>query len=82
LERAATYEARIKPPQGWNASPEFASIELQAGARGELSFTAVAPQSADRTRRLLTAELKIDGEPQGEISEALVTTRAPVNPGG
>jgi glyoxylase-like metal-dependent hydrolase (beta-lactamase superfamily II) len=75
LERPATYAARLLPPSGWQASPECRSVTLAAGARGELSLSAVAPAVADGTRRLLTVEIQIDGRSQGPVSEALVTVQ-------
>lgn len=75
LEEPVTYEARLLPPPGWSTTAEFQALKLEPGTRGELALTAVAPASADSTRRLLTAEIKINGKSQGEISEALVTVR-------
>jgi glyoxylase-like metal-dependent hydrolase (beta-lactamase superfamily II) len=76
LGRSATYAARLLPPPGWTASPELQGIELAAGARGEIALRAVAPRTADGVRRLLTAEIHIDGRSQGPVSEALVTVGA------
>ena len=73
LERAVTYEARLLPPNGWRTSPEFRSLKLEASEHGELKLNAVAPEVADNVRRLMTAEIKIDGQSQGPLSEALVT---------
>jgi glyoxylase-like metal-dependent hydrolase (beta-lactamase superfamily II) len=73
LERPVDYEARLVAPAGWQTSSEFHRLQLDAGARGEVRMTAVAPATPDNTRRLLTAEIKIDGQSQGPISEALVT---------
>jgi hypothetical protein len=47
--------------------------KLEAGGRGELILPAQAPGHADGVRRLLTAEIEIDGNSQRPISEALVT---------
>ena len=73
LERRVNYEARLLAPAGWQVSPEFHSLQLEAQARGEMKLITVAPKSADHTRRLLTAEIRIDGQSQGAVSEALVT---------
>jgi glyoxylase-like metal-dependent hydrolase (beta-lactamase superfamily II) len=73
LGRPAAYEARLLPPSGWKASPETRRLELPDGGRGEIALRAVAPASADGVRRLMTAEVLIDGRSQGPISEALVT---------
>jgi glyoxylase-like metal-dependent hydrolase (beta-lactamase superfamily II) len=72
LERLATYEARLLPPSGWQTSPEFRPLKLEAGARGELPLTAVAPKQADGVRRLMTVEIRIDGQTQGPVCEGLV----------
>jgi hypothetical protein len=73
LGRPATYAARLLPAQGWEASSEVRGIELPAGGRGEVALRAVAPRTADGVRRLMTAEVLIDGRSQGPVSEALVT---------
>jgi hypothetical protein len=73
LGRPATYAARLLPPPGWKASPEFRALKLEAGAAGEMSLRAQAPAREDNVRRLLTAEIQIDGQTQGPVSEALVT---------
>jgi len=75
LEHPATYAARLIAPHGWNVAPELRSLSLEAGANGELALTATAPPTADEVRRLVTAEIQIDGQSQGPISEALVTVR-------
>jgi hypothetical protein len=73
LERPATYSARLLAPAGWEVSPEFRELKLAPGAAGELSLEARAPQGADGVRRLMTAEVAIDGQSQGPISESVVT---------
>jgi len=73
LERRATFEARLLSPSGWGADDDFASLTLDAGARGTLKLAAKAPVKADAKRRLMTAEIRIDGVSQGPVSEALVT---------
>ena len=75
LERAVNYEARLLVPSGWQTTPEFQRLRLDAGAGGEIQLTAVAGASPDNSRRLLTAEIMIDGQSHGPISEALVTVR-------
>lgn len=73
FERPVTYEARLLSPAGWQTSTEFQSLTLSAGETGEIELRAVAPSTADNVRRLMTAEILIDGKSQGPISEALVT---------
>lgn len=75
LQRPVTYEARLIGPSGWELSSEFSRVALEPGSRGELLLSAVAPQQPDNTRRLITAEVKVDGRSQGQITEALVTVR-------
>ena len=71
-ERAVRLEARLLVPDGWRASDAFESLDLEAGARGELTLAATAPPHPD-VRRILTAEIRVDGESRGPIAEALVT---------
>lgn len=73
LERPVTYSARLLAPVGWDTSPEFHPLKLEAGGHGELRLKAQAPRVADPARRLMTAEIQVDGQSQGPISEALVT---------
>ena len=76
LERSVIYEARLMAPRGWQTSSEFRSLQLAAGQHGEIELAAAAPDTADQTRRLMTADIRIDGQSQGPISEALVTVRS------
>jgi hypothetical protein len=73
LERPARYEARLLAPAGWKTSGELVALQLDAGGRGEIRLPARAPGAADGVRRLVTAEIAIDGRSQGPVSEALVT---------
>jgi len=75
LERPATFAARLVPPRGWESPTEFVALTLQPGARGEVALWAQAPAVADPVRRLVTAEIQIDGQAQGPVSEALVTVQ-------
>ena len=76
LLRVATYEARLVAPSGWETSSEMDRLQLEPGGRGELRLAATAPQQSDNVRRLMTAEISIDGKSQGQISEALVTVKS------
>lgn len=76
LERAATFAARLLPPPGWTCSTDLVEIPLDAGERGELTLAARAPETADPKRRMLAAEILIDGHSQGPLSEALATVHA------
>jgi hypothetical protein len=42
-----------------------------------MALSAHAPSQADGIRRLITAEVLIDGSSQGPLVEALVTVRKP-----
>jgi hypothetical protein len=73
LERPAVYSARLLVPEGWQASPEPKALTLAENGAGEVVLEAVAPATSDPRRRLVTAEISIDGVSQGPICEALVT---------
>ena len=75
LGRDAVFEARLLPPEGWQTSSEFAEIRLASEEWGELSLSAAAPREP-QVRKLLTVEIRIDGETQGPATEALVTVSA------
>ena len=72
LERDAIYSAELDPPPGWSVGAA-ASVRLGAGERGEVTLGATAPAAGDGIRRLVTAQIAVDGEPHGAIAEALVT---------
>ena len=73
LQRQATYEARLLVPRGWPTSEQGASTTLEVGEQGEILLIAQTPPQADGVRRLITAEIRIDGVSQGPIAEALVS---------
>jgi hypothetical protein len=73
LERSAEFAARLLPPAGWAGEERWATLRLEAGGRGEIGLKTRAPHTADGVRRLMTAEVRIDGRTQGPVSEALVT---------
>ena len=75
LGRRANYETRLLPADGWKVDDGLASLTLEAEARGELKLTAKAPSAADPVRRLISAEIRIEGVSQGPVAEALVTVR-------
>ncbi|MEI8702998.1 MBL fold metallo-hydrolase [Mesorhizobium sp. ISC15] len=74
LERTAVYSAHLLSPFGWAPDGEAESITLQPGQRGEVILGATAPSQVDPRRRLITAEVLIDGVSQGPVCEALVST--------
>lgn len=73
LERAAVYSARLLPAFGWALHREAESITLQPGEQGEIMLGATAPSEVDSRRRLMTAEILIDGVSQGPVCEALIS---------
>lgn len=73
LEKPVTYAARLLPPPGWEVNKETRTLKLDATGRGELKLVAKAPKTGDAVRRLMTAEILIDGVSHGPVSEALVT---------
>ena len=75
-QQPARFEARLLAPDGWATSAAYAALDLDAGARGELDLVATAPNHSD-VRRIVTADIRIDGAAQGPVAEALVTVRAP-----
>ncbi|TJW49214.1 MAG: MBL fold metallo-hydrolase, partial [Mesorhizobium sp.] len=74
LERTAVYSARLLVASGWAPDGEAESITLQPGQRGEIMLGAIAPSQVDPRRRLIYAEVLIDGVSQGPVCEALVST--------
>lgn len=76
LKRTALYSARLLPAFGWVSQEKMGYITLQPGDQGEIKLVATAPSQADPRRRLITAEILIDGVSQGPICEALVSVSA------
>ncbi|QND69660.1 MBL fold metallo-hydrolase (plasmid) [Mesorhizobium loti] len=74
LERTAIYGARLLLEFGWASDGEAKTVMLQPGERGEIMLGATAPSQVDPRRRLISAEVLIDGVSQGPICEALVST--------
>lgn len=75
LERAAIYSARLLPEFGWTSHGEAEAISLGAAQHGVITLKAIAPSQVDPRRRLITAEIVIDGISQGPVCEALVSVR-------
>ena len=74
FETKTRFEARLLAPDGWLAPDDFAGLTLAPGDRGELELTTTAPDRP-QVRRLLTAEIRIDGVSHGPVAEALVSVR-------
>ncbi len=75
LGTETTYQARLIAPEGWRTSNGLAEVTLPAAGRGELKLAATAPAVADGVRRLMMAEISIEGASQGPLAEALVTVQ-------
>lgn len=73
LLRPAVYSARLLPAFGWTSHEGAKSITLRPEGQGEILLVATAPSQPDRRRRLMTAEILIDGVSQGPVCEALVS---------
>ncbi|RWE21481.1 MAG: MBL fold metallo-hydrolase [Mesorhizobium sp.] len=76
LERRAVFSARLLPPPGWNSSSQNRSVELGQSEEAEIVLSAMAPAHLDQTRKLVTAEILIDGISHGPLCEALVSVTA------
>ena len=68
-------EEAAGPPPGWDAAKKLCSLNLEPNSRGELRLTATSPGEADGVRRLMTAEILVDGKSLGPVSEVLVTVQ-------
>lgn len=72
--RETSFGARLLGPAGWETAKAFTGMTLGSEEKGELKISATAPAGAD-VRRIVTAEIRIDGVTQGPVAEALVTVR-------
>jgi len=75
FEKKITYQAKLIVPIGWQTDNEFSSITIPKGGKGELRILATSPNVADGVRRLITAEICIEGISQGPVAECLVTVK-------
>ena len=75
FEKKITYQAKLIVPIGWQTDNEFSSITIPKGGKGELKILATSPNVADGVRRLITAEICIEGISQGPVAECLVTVK-------
>ncbi|MDX8502597.1 MBL fold metallo-hydrolase [Mesorhizobium sp. VK4C] len=73
LERRAVYGARILPTSGWSSDGEVRTISLEPSGNGEIILEVRAPYERDPRRKVVTAEILIDGVSQGPLCEALVS---------
>lgn len=74
LNRSALFAARLLPTFGWRPHAEVQSTTLAPAEQGDIFLRATAPSRADSARRLVFAEVFIDGVSQGPVCEALVST--------
>ncbi|KUM26659.1 hypothetical protein AU467_20185 [Mesorhizobium loti] len=76
FERTAVFSARLLPAYGWRSASKTQSIVLRPAEGGQLLLRAIAPSRVDAVRKLLTAEILVDGVSQGPVCETLVSTSA------
>ncbi len=69
LPRAATLDVRLVGPAGW----EGASASLKAPARGDVSCELSVTPNGPCRRQPFAVELTADGQPFGQVAEALIT---------
>ncbi|MER8576992.1 MBL fold metallo-hydrolase [Mesorhizobium sp. M1409] len=74
LDRTALFSARLLPSFGWTSDGQTGCILLKTTQQGEVVLEATSPPGVDPGRRLITAEILIDGISQGPLCEALVST--------
>jgi hypothetical protein len=69
LPREATLEVRLVGPAGWDGT----SATLWAAARAEVSCDLVISPDAPCNRQPFAVELTVEGQPYGQVAEALMT---------
>jgi hypothetical protein len=69
LPRAAALEVRLVGPTGWEGS----TATLQAEGRAEVSCSLTLRPSSPCRRQPFAVELFADGQPFGQVAEALLT---------
>jgi glyoxylase-like metal-dependent hydrolase (beta-lactamase superfamily II) len=69
---AATVEARLVVPRGWEASPAAQQVALEPHGEGRASFEVRAPAEAV-LRAVVAVDITIDSRPFGQHAEALVS---------
>ncbi|MCL5270403.1 MAG: MBL fold metallo-hydrolase [bacterium] len=77
FDKPATLEYALNLPQGWRAEPERGKLTAAPGKKTVAPFRLTVPageQTAYR-RRVFTLDAVIDGQPLGQIAEALVDLR-------
>ena len=72
LGRRATYGVRLLAPPGWRAPDRRVTLELEAGQRARCASPPGRRERPGPRRRLMTAEISIDGDSQGPVCDALV----------
>jgi hypothetical protein len=71
--RAARLEVRLVGPAGWIGS----GTELQAAPRAEVSCELVMEPAGPCRRQPIAVDVRVDGRPLGQVTEALVTLGRP-----
>jgi glyoxylase-like metal-dependent hydrolase (beta-lactamase superfamily II) len=71
--RKARLEVRLVGPKGWKGSSKV----LEAGPRAEVACVLRLDAATRRRRQPIAAELVADGQPFGQVAEALVTVGEP-----
>ena len=75
LPRAATAHVRLLLPDGWTAG----EVDIELGPREQKTFKLQLTPAADAVcrRQPVALDLTVDGQPFGQVAEALVTVRGP-----
>ncbi|MEE2659431.1 MAG: MBL fold metallo-hydrolase [Candidatus Latescibacterota bacterium] len=71
LPRKATARLRLVLPNGWQA--DEAEIELEAREKKSFELTLEVPAAVKCRRQPIALDLSVDGQPFGQVTEALVT---------
>jgi hypothetical protein len=75
LPRAATARLRLVVPEGWDG--RAAQVELEAREQRAFRLTLSPPADVACRRLPVSLDLTVDGQPYGQVTEALVTVGHP-----
>ena len=67
-----TIRAELRVPKGWKIIAGAAATTLSARGEGHVRFRAVAPAGPPGSRHVLGISITADGQPFGELAEAIV----------
>ncbi len=59
-------------PVGWKSNPDVRAYAIRKGVTSEASFRVLIPGSAGDGRRVITADISMNGREYGEYAEGLV----------